>query len=46
VRVQAQKDEITRSVPIGWTDGLVDNPKNIDPDKTTSHMMEVVSMGQ
>jgi hypothetical protein len=32
-RVQAQKEEITRSVPIGWTEGLVNNPKIIDPDK-------------
>jgi hypothetical protein len=33
-RVQAQKEEITRDVPTGWPEGLVDNPKKIiDPDK-------------
>jgi hypothetical protein len=32
-RVQAQKEEITCDVPTGWTEGLVDNPKIIDPDK-------------
>ena len=31
--VQAQKEEITRSVPIGCTEGLVDNPKINDPEK-------------
>jgi hypothetical protein len=32
-RVQAQKEEITHDVPTGWTEGLIDNPKIIDPDK-------------
>jgi hypothetical protein len=54
VRVQAQKEEITRDVPTGWTEDLVDNPKIIDPDKDrlltqtkiTNLMLKVVSMGQ
>jgi hypothetical protein len=29
-RVQAHKEEITRDVPSGWTEGLVDNPKIVD----------------
>jgi hypothetical protein len=41
-RVQVQKEEITRDVPTGWTEGLVDNPKIVDviqPDQDTHKVL-------
>jgi hypothetical protein len=43
-RVQAQKEEITRDVPTGWTEGLVDNPKIVDviqPDQDTHKVLRM-----
>jgi hypothetical protein len=43
-RVQAQKEEITRDVPTGWTEGLVDNSKIVDviqPDQDTHKVLRM-----